>query len=279
MDTMKGRTVLVTGANTGIGRVTAEVLAARGATLVLAGRSEARTRPVLDAIAAAGGKASFLELDLGRLSSVRDAAERFLATSAPLHVLVNNAGLAGARGVTADGFELAFGTNHLGPYLFTRLLLPRLRESGKARIVNVSSRAHLSAKRIDWDALRRPTAHLTGLPEYAVSKLCNVLFTRSLAAGKAGEGITSYALHPGAVATDVWREVPFPFRGIMKRFMRTPEEGARTTIRCASDPALEGQDGLYWVDEAPARTNRAARDDGLRDELWEKSAAWVGLPS
>ena len=279
MDTMKGRTVLVTGANTGIGRVTAEVLAARGATLVLAGRSEARTRPVLDAIAAAGGKASFLELDLGRLSSVRDAAERFLATSAPLHVLLNSAAAASARGVTADGFELTFGTNHLGPYLFTRLLLPRLRESGKARIVNVSSRAHLSAKRIDWDALRRPTAHLTGLPEYAVSKLCNVLFTRSLAAGKAGGGITSYALHPGAVATDVWREVPFPFRGIMKRFMRTPEEGARTQIRCASDPALEGQDGLYWVDEAPARTNRAARDDALRDELWEKSAAWVGLPS
>ncbi len=219
---------MVTGANTGIGAATARALAARGGKLWLACRSEEKARPVLDEIRAAGGRAELLALDLADLASVRKSAAEFLARDEPLHVLVNNAGLAGKRGLTRDGFEITFGTNHLGPFLFTTLLLPRLRASAPARIVNVSSVAHYQAKGIDWEALRRPTVTRTGLREYSVSKLCNVLFTKELARGRAGAGVHSYALHPGAVASDVWREVPPPFRWLIKLFMLSNEEGAQT---------------------------------------------------
>ena len=161
---LRGKTYLVTGANTGIGRVTAEALAGRGGKVFLACRSEEKAAPVIEGIRKAGGLAEFLALDLGSLRSVREAAARFLARDEPLHVLVNNAGLAGSRGATADGFELLFGTNHLGPFLFTNLLLPRLRASAPARIVNVASKSHYQARGIDWDLLREPTRTITALP-------------------------------------------------------------------------------------------------------------------
>lgn len=178
---LAGRTVIVTGANTGIGRVSAEALAKRGARVFLACRSEEKTRPVLEGIRAAGGDAEFMRLELADLDAVRASAQAFLDRGEKLHVLLNNAGLAGAKGTTKQGFELAFGTNHLGPFLFTKLLLPRLRESAPARIVNVASRGHYRASGIDWDALRRPSATATAFPEYCVSKLCNVLFTKARA--------------------------------------------------------------------------------------------------
>ena len=221
---LEGKTFIVTGANTGIGRVTAVELARRGAHVVLACRSEDKTRTVLDEIESAGGDGSFLRLDLGDLAQVRRAALSYLDGGEPIHGLINNAGLAGTRGQTADGFELAFGTNHLGHFLFTVLLLPRVREAKGARIVNVSSKSHYRAKGIEWDAIRKPTPSVTGMPEYEVSKLANVLFTKELARGRAGEGVTSYALHPGVVASDVWRRIPWPFRSIMKAFMITNEE-------------------------------------------------------
>jgi retinol dehydrogenase 12 len=278
-----GKTVLVTGANTGIGRVTAEELARRGAHVILAGRSEERTRPVVDAITTHGGVASFLPLDLGDLASVRAAADTFLATGQPLFMLINNAGLAGQRGVTKQGFELTFGTNHLGHFLLTKLLLPKLREEaetavkehapGRPRIVNVASAAHFQAKGIDWDALRKPTATRAGLPEYAVSKLANVLFTKELARGRAGSGITSAALHPGVVASDVWRSVPWPFRSLMKLFMLTNEQGARTTLHCATAPDVE--DGAYYDKQKRKEASALAGDEALAKTLWERSEEWV----
>ncbi|MBX3209360.1 MAG: SDR family NAD(P)-dependent oxidoreductase, partial [Labilithrix sp.] len=205
---LEDRNVVVTGASTGIGRITAETLAKRGAKVILACRSEDKTRPVIDAITAAGGRAEFLPLDLGDLASVRAAARTLLDRGDPIHVLVNNAGVAASRGVTKDGFEIAFGTNHLGHFLFTTLLLPRLRESAPARIVNVASKAHYRARGVPFDSLRAPTKSATGWPEYTTSKLCNVLFTRELARGRAGEGVTSYAVHPGVIASDLWRSLP-----------------------------------------------------------------------
>lgn len=270
-----GRTMIVTGANTGLGRVTAEQLCARGARVHLAGRSEEKTRPVIDGIRAAGGDAEFLPVDLADLTSVRAAAERFLASGESLHVLVNNAGLAGAHGLTKQGFEITFGTNHLGPFLFTTLLLPRLRESAPARIVNVSSRGHYRAPGIDWEAQRRPTATTTGFPEYCVSKLCNVLFTRELARGRAGDGVHSYSLHPGGVATDVWREVPWGIRHVMKLFMLTNEEGARTQLWCATSPEVADHDGRYYDDRKEKKPAKLADDAELARTLWEKSEAWV----
>ncbi|APR84655.1 Putative oxidoreductase/Short-chain dehydrogenase [Minicystis rosea] len=273
---LTGKVFLVTGANTGIGRVTAETLARRGGKVFLACRSEEKTRPVLEGIRAAGGTAEFLALDLGSLASVRAAAKTFLDRGEPLHVLINNAGLAGPRGLTQDGFELTFGTNHLGPFLFTSLLLPRLRESAPARIVNVASKAHYDAKGIDWDALKKPTRTITTMHEYQISKLCNVLFTKELARGKAGEGVKSYSLHPGVVASDIWRKIPWPIRPLILKGMITVEEGAQTSLYCATSPEVEGQDGLYYDKSREKKPNRLADDVGLAKELWAKSEAWVG---
>jgi retinol dehydrogenase-12 len=272
------RTFLVTGANTGIGRVTAETLARRGAKVFLACRTAEKARPVLDSIRAAGGAAEILPLDLGSLASVRAAASAFLARGEPLHVLVNNAGVAGSRGTTKDGFELVFGTNHLGPFLFTTLLLPRLRESaarGGARIVNVSSQAHAKVTGIDWDALRKPTRTITSLREYEVSKLCNVLFTRELARGKAGPGVHSYAVHPGVIASDIWRRVPWPIRPLLLRRMKSVVEGAATSLHCATSPEVAAHDGRYYDDCHEKTPSRLAEDVALAKTLWEKSEAWT----
>ena len=270
---MQDKTVLITGANTGIGRVAAEELARQGAHVFLACRSEERTRPVIEAITAHGGRATFLPLDLADLESVRACARAFVAASTTLDVLINNAGLAAQHGVTKQGFELAFGTNHLGHFLLTKLLLPAMRVTPGARIVNVSSGSHRNAPGIDYEAVRKKTASVSGLPEYSASKLANVLFTKELARGKAGAGITSVALHPGVVASDVWRSVPWPFRSIMKLFMLSNEEGARTTIHCATTADLE--DGGYYDKSKPKHASRTAQDEGLAAELWKRSEEWV----
>ena len=273
---LAGKSALVTGANTGIGRVTAIELAKRGARVVLACRSIERGRPVLEAITAAGGKGELLALDLGDLASVRAAAETFLKKGEPLSLLVNNAGLAGTRGFTPSGFEIAFGTNHVGPYLFTRLLWPALERAGEARVVNVASVGHFRAKSIDWEAVRKPTRSTSGLPEYNVSKLANVLFTRELAR-RAPATVRTYSLHPGVVASDVWRHVPWGLRHAMKLFMLSNEDGAKTTLYCATSDAVKGDTGRYYDKCRERRASRLAQDDGLARELWERSAKWVGV--
>lgn len=276
-----GRVSLVTGANTGIGRVTAEALARRGGHLILAGRSETRTAPVIEAIRRATGndRVEFLPVDLSDLGSVRAAAAAFLSRGLPLHLLVNNAGLAGVRGVTPDGFEITFATNHLGPFLLTLLLLDRMEESAPARIVNVASRAHKRARGIDWEAVRRPATSTGGIEEYSVSKLANVLFTKELARRLDGTGVTAYALHPGVVATDIWRELPFGLRHLAKLFMISPEEGARTTVHCATEPTTSLTSGAYYDECKPVRPGRAADDPALAAELWRRSVEWTGAPS
>jgi NAD(P)-dependent dehydrogenase (short-subunit alcohol dehydrogenase family) len=186
---------------------------------------------------------------------------------------VNNAGLAGLRGVTKDGFELTFGTNHLGHYLFTRLLLPLLEKQDGARIVNVASKAHYRAKGIDFDAVRKSTPTVTGLPEYGVSKLANVLFAKELA--RRYPKILSTSLHPGVVASDAWRQIPWGARHLMKLFMISNEEGAKTTLHCVTSDNL--RNGAYYDKCAERRPNRVADDEELARTLWEKSAEWVGL--
>lgn len=273
---MQSRVALITGANTGIGRVTAVRLAAQGVRVFIAGRSAERCQPVLDEIRQAGGQADYLPLDLGDLASVRACAAQFGATGLPLHLLINNAGLAGARGFTASGFELAFGTNHIGHFLLTQLLLDRLRASAPARIVTVASRAHTRVSGIDFDAVTRPTATRTGLREYGVSKLANALFSAELARRLAGSGVTTYALHPGVVASDVWRSVPWPLRSLIKLGMITNEEGAATTLFCATSPTVAYESGLYY-DQCRIKTpSPLVQDAGLARELWERSEAWVG---
>ena len=276
------KTFIVTGANTGIGKITARELARRGAHVILACRSADKTQPVIDDIKRETGndQVEFVSLDLADLTSVRRCAEQLLARNIPIHALINNAGLAGKRGTTKDGFELTFGTNHLGHYLFTRLLLERLKQSGPARIVNVASASHYQARGIDWHALRQKTRSRTGLPEYSVSKLSNVLFTKELARRLEGTNVTTYALHPGVVATDAWRRIPSPVRWVMKRFMATPEEGAQTSLRCATAPELASESGRYYdKDGRERKPARLADDTELAKTLWDKSAEWTGLPA
>jgi NAD(P)-dependent dehydrogenase (short-subunit alcohol dehydrogenase family) len=268
---------LVTGANAGIGRATAIGLAHRGARVFLAGRSEAKMKPVLEQIAreSPGAKPEFLPLDLGDLQSIRRCAEDFLRRDLPLGLLVNNAGIAGQRGLTKSGFELAFGTNHIGHFLFTNLLLDRLRKSAPARVITVASRAHYRARGIDFEAVRRPTRSITGLEEYGVSKLANVLFSAELGRRLAGSGVTTYALHPGVVASDIWRRVPPPFGFVIKLFMISGTEGAKTTLHCATSPEAAHETGLYYDRCQPKRPSTLARDAALADELWRKSEAWT----
>jgi len=276
MGDLDGRTFLITGANTGIGRETARALAARGARLHLACRSQDAGRRTIDEISAQTGnrELELLALDLGDLESVRRCADAFLSTGEPLHVLINNAGLAGAHGMTASGFEIAFGTNHVGPFLLTSRLLDCLRSSAPARIVNVASVAHYNAPGIDWEAIRKRTRSFTGMREYSTSKLANVLHAQELARRLVGAGVTTYALHPGTIASDIWRRIPWPVRPLMTRRMQSPEHGARTSLYCATSPDVAGETGGYY-DDCRRKEPAAAATAGLAAELWRRSVEWT----
>lgn len=278
---LAGKTFIITGANTGIGKITAKELARQGARVILACRSQSKTDPVIEEIKRETGneQVEFIALDLSDLASVRACAEALLAKAPKIHGLINNAGVVAKRGsATKDGYEMTFGTNHLGHYLLTRLLTDRLKQTGGARIVNVSSASHYRAKDIDWSAVQKPTKTVVGLKEYEVSKLANVLFTKELARHLEGSGVTTYAVHPGVVATDAWRRFPNPIRWVIKQFMITPEQGAQSSLVCATSPELAAQSGRYYTTGGKEkRPSKAADDAELAKTLWSKSAEWTGL--
>jgi short-subunit dehydrogenase len=272
-----GQVALITGGNVGIGRITAIELAKKGFKVIIAGRSLERTQPVLDHInsLAVDEQAIFLPLDLGSFSSVRECVWLFNQLNLPLHLLINNAGVAGLRGLTQDGFEMTFGINHLGHFLLTQLLLEKLQSSGHSRVITVSSRAHKRAAEIDWDALRQPTNSWTGIREYAVSKLANLLFSAELAKRVQGTSVSTYSLHPGVVDTEIWRAVPDWARPLLRlRGFLTPEEGARTTLHCAMH-APKQESGLYYADSKLMQPAGLGQDLELAAELWERSEEWV----
>jgi retinol dehydrogenase 12 len=267
---------IVTGANTGIGKATAMELARRGARVVIGSRNvDKGSEAARDIETATGNSVEVLELDLGSLASVRAAAKKLCDRDLPIPLLINNAGVAGQRGETKDGFELHFGTNHLGHFLFTELLLDRIKSSAPARIVNVSSQSHYDAKGIDFDAVTHSTKTVAGLREYEVSKLANVLFTAELARRLEGTGVTTYALHPGVVASDAWRRIPWPIRAIMKRGMLSNEDGAKTSLYCATSPDVANESGLYYDRSKVKAPNPVALDKALALDLWNRSEAWI----
>ena len=275
---LHGRTFYVTGASSGIGRAMVEALAARGGSVVLAARSEARTRPVLEAIRARhpAAQVELALVDVSDLGAVRRAAEAFLSTGRVLDVLVNNAGVAGTRALSADGFDMTYATNHIGPFLLTTLLLPALERAAQGRVVNVSSVGHLQAKRIDWSMLeRRAAPRRSGFGDYAVSKLMNVLHAKELARRLTATRITTYALHPGGVASNIWRSVPQPFRWIILQFLISNEQGARTQLHCATAPELAIHTGLYYDKSREAPCNPLANDPALAAELWVRTEVAV----
>jgi NAD(P)-dependent dehydrogenase (short-subunit alcohol dehydrogenase family) len=268
---------VVTGANTGIGRATATELARAGATVVLACRSEERTLPVLEDIKQTTGndKAEFLPLELGDFASVRAAAARLLESGRPINLLVNNAGVAGQRGMTKSGFELTFGINHVGHFLLTTLLLDRIAESGPARIVNVSSGNHFNASAIDYDAVRQPTRTFVGLKEYDVSKLANVLFTQALVERVDSSKIAVFSVNPGPVHTEVWRRMPRPLYAVYRRArsLRTPLEGAQPSLKAATAPDLVT--GTYFNDDCEPKAPSVHATAERAEELWNRSEEWV----
>lgn len=278
---LAGRGVLITGANSGVGRATARRLAALGATVRLACRSVERARPLVEELRNLHGEnaVEVIQLDLCDLQSVRRAAEEVLGSSFPLDVLVNNAGVAGQRGQTVDGFELAFGTNHLGHFLLTRLLTPALVDSGRGRVVTVASDSHYQAKRIDWTLLTRPTRSVTGLREYAVSKLCNVLHSHALAARFEASQLTAISLHPGVVDTNVWRSVPRIALPAVKRILPMVDEdrGGTSSVFAVTTGDVAACHGRYLDDDAAVAEPNPLVTDRLASELWERSSRWVGL--
>jgi len=269
-------TFFVTGANSGIGRALVEALAARGATIVLATRSEDRTKPVLSDLRSRypTAKLQWVQLDVSDLGSVRRAAESFLATRQPIDVLVNNAGVAGTSRLSKEGYDVTYATNHIGPFLLTNLLLPRLREAPQGRVVNVASNAHFMARKMNWAGLERRTEpKRSGVQDYAQTKLMNVLHAKELARRLSGTRVTTYSLHPGVVASDIWRSVPWPVRWVIKLFMLSNEQGAATSLYCATAPELATATGRYYYKNREAKTSPLAGDAALARELWEKTAA------
>jgi NAD(P)-dependent dehydrogenase (short-subunit alcohol dehydrogenase family) len=280
---MDGKTVVITGGNSGVGKATAVALAAAGARTVIAARSEARGGEALaDIRRASGSDLVDLEVfDLADLASIRDGAERILARCRELHVLVNNAGLVlSDRSETKDGFESTFGTNHLGPFYLTQLLNDRLISSAPARVVNVASTAHRSARHgVGFDDLQSEKRY-AAMNAYSRSKLANILFTNELARRLAGTGVTANSVHPGTVASGFARDedakgfLAFGIK-VIKPFILTPEKGARTSVYVASSPEVEGVTGQYFVRCKPKTPSAAARDMEAASRLWSISEQLV----
>jgi NAD(P)-dependent dehydrogenase (short-subunit alcohol dehydrogenase family) len=278
---VKGKVVIVTGANSGIGKVTALELARKGANVVMICRSSSKGEAARAEIIAQSGnpQVELILADFASLDSVRRAAEAFLARHDRLHVLVNNAGLyVSERLLSQEGYEMTFAVNHLAPFLLTNLLLDTLRASAPARVVTVSSGAQ-AAGHIRFDDLNA-TRSFNSMRAYGNSKLANVLFSNELARRLAGSGVTSNSLHPGAVATNFGSGSSGFFSLIIRLarpFFISPEQGAQTSIYLASDPAVEGVTGKYYVNKKPQSSSTESNNADIQRLLWEESAKLVKL--
>lgn len=279
--TLEGKTVLITGATGGIGLAAAVAMARQGAHLVLVGRNQTRGLDAISEIRRRAGsdRAEFLRADFSSLAEVRRLALALVAEDRPLHVLVNNAGTMNtSRKLTIDGFEEMFAVNHLAHFLLTRLLLPRLQACAPSRIVHVASNAHSFCKEIRWHDLSHER-EFSAFPAYGHSKLANILFSNELARRLRGTGVTSNALHPGAVATGIGsnngiagRVVPL----LLKPFFRSPARGAATTIYLASAAEVDGVTGKYFYDSQPVDPKPWALDTNAAGRLWVTSERLLG---
>ena len=279
---MRGKVCMVTGATSGIGQVTAAALAAQGAHMIVVGRNRAKAQQVVGEIRRQSGNDAvwYLLADFSDLQQVRELAAAFSAQYSQLDVLVNNAGTYfNTRHPAPGGVEMTFHVNHLAHFLLTNLLLDTLTASAPARIVNVTSRAH-EYDNMDFDDLGFERSYF-GMKAYARSKLANLLFTYELARRMAGSGVTVNAVHPGGVATDIWR-TNFPVLGpaikwVMSLFALTPEEGADTLIYLASSPDVEGVTGKYFVEREAIASSPLSYDEQVAARLWAVSEQLTAL--
>jgi NAD(P)-dependent dehydrogenase (short-subunit alcohol dehydrogenase family) len=280
---MKEKTVVVTGANSGVGLATATELARRGATVVMACRSASRGEQALKEARQRSGseKLELMLCDLGSLESVRNFARELQSRHPVLDVLINNAGVITVkRETTADGFESQLGVNHLGHFLLTNLLLEPLKRASQGRIINVSSGAHKTGS-IHWE-----DPHLTrsfGVwKAYSQSKLANILFTRALAERLRGTSVTANSLHPGAVGSNfgVDRRTGFgkPVMAFLGLFFLTPEQGAETSVYLAASDEVTSVSGEYFYRKKRAPVSKKAQDRESAERLWswsEKEVGWT----
>jgi NAD(P)-dependent dehydrogenase (short-subunit alcohol dehydrogenase family) len=279
---MSGRVVMVTGANSGIGRATAEALAKKGAHVVMVCRSREKGESSMAEIARATGNddLELLTCDLSLMSNVRRFASEFLSTHDALHVLVNNAGsVFQGYAETADGFEKTMAINYFSPFLLTNLLLPLLKANSPSRVVNVASGAHFGGK-LDLESINgRGASGNFGLQSYGRSKLALVLFTYELARRLEGTGVTSNCLHPGAVRTNIWGHSgpATPVVRIVSLFMRSPEKGAETAVYLASSPDVASVSGKYFYDRTQKPSSELSYDQNLARGLWELSERLTGI--
>uniref|UniRef100_A0A182IQH9 Short-chain dehydrogenase n=1 Tax=Anopheles atroparvus TaxID=41427 RepID=A0A182IQH9_ANOAO len=281
-----GKVILITGANTGIGKETARELLMRGGKVYIACRSLERANQARDDIVAQTGLSDIhvRELDLASMESIRQFARSFLAEEKRLDLLINNAGvMACPKSLTVDGFEQQLGVNHLGHFLLTNLLLDALKAGAPSRIINLSSLAHKFGK-IHRKDLNSELAY-NQVTAYCQSKLANVMFTRELAKRLAGTGVTAYAVHPGTVDTDLPRHMGSLFflldhklvKPLLSLAFKTPLSGAQTTLYTALDEDLAGVSGKYYADCREQTLSKYARDDELAAWLWNESAKMTKL--
>ncbi|MFQ5482794.1 MAG: SDR family oxidoreductase [Nitrospinaceae bacterium] len=281
--TLRGKTCLITGANSGLGRESALALARLGAEVILACRNrEAGEKTAHGIIEATGNSNVHLQVaDLSSQSQIRDLAAAVLDRHPRLHVLMNNAGvLLGRRQTTVEGYETTFAVNHLAYFLLTRLLLDRLRASAPARIINVSSFVHRWVK-LRFDDLFSTRRYLP-MEVYAASKLANILFTYALARRLKGGRVTVNCLHPGVVATEFGRQGSALYLALKKLarplFFASPAKGARTQIHLAVSPEVDGITGSYFANNRIAESSAYSHDRKAQERLWDISERLTGLP-
>ena len=286
-DNMNGKICLVTGGTNGIGKATAQALAAMRATVIIVGRDVLKTSQVAEEIRAASGSNTVDSLlaDLSSPQEVRWLADKFKRKYSHLHVLINNAGgFFMRRQLRGNGIEMTFALNHLAGFLLTNLLLDTIKASAPARIINVSSNAHASGK-IEFDNLQGERDY--GPRAYDNSKLANILFTMELARRLEGTGVTVNALHPGFVATGFAKNNGKVIAALVSIFAplvaRSPAKGAETSVYLASSPSVEGITGKYFYDSHVIATAPQATDTAVARKLWDVSAEMVhltdGLPA
>ncbi|XP_076864993.1 retinol-DH_like_SDR_c domain-containing protein isoform X2 [Brachyhypopomus gauderio] len=281
---LDGRTVIITGANTGIGKETAFDMAKRGARVVMACRDLTKAENAAAEIQRSTGNVNVVvrHLDLASLYSVRQFAHEFIATEGRLDILINNAGVMMCpHSFTEDGFETQFAVNHLGHFLLTVLLLDVLKISAPSRVINLSSIAHKGGQ-INFDDLNFHQKPYNALDSYRQSKLANVLFTKELSQRTKSRGVTAYAVHPGVIRTELGRYVQsrHPVISALLFFpslilMKTPKEGAQTSIYCAVTEGLENYSGCYFSDCHLKDPAPEANDDVAAMRLWDVSSKMV----